>query len=132
MSNISIPPLSSFLNHKSEEVTEAVVGIPVFLSKVKVPTPPPPAYLCLELYLDNGDEGVRIECVQLYENGLLVQEAKLCLSCFTETTEIDGCMCSLPKGYCWECGDTQCNRFHDDEMDRFELSRIRKRKSKKK
>jgi hypothetical protein len=129
MSNSTLT-LSSFLNRESDEVTEAIVGIPVFIGKVKIPTPPPPTYLCLELYLDNEDEGVRIECVQLYENGVLAQEAKLCLSCLTETSDRDGCICSLPKGYCWECGDTKCNRFHADEMERFPLKR-RGRKVKK-
>ncbi len=77
MSNTSIPPISSFLNRESDEVTEQIVGIPVFLGKVKIPTPPPPAYLCLELYLDNEDDGVRICEVELYENGVLVQVSRL-------------------------------------------------------
>jgi hypothetical protein len=77
MSNTAIPPLSSFLNRESDEVTEAIVGIPVFIGKVKIPTPPPPRYLCLELYLDNEDDGVRIREVQLYENGILVKVSRL-------------------------------------------------------
>jgi hypothetical protein len=54
-----------------------------------------------------------VEIARVYEGGVLIQEAKLCISCRTETTDADGCMCSHPKGYCEECNDTKCFKHHD-------------------
>lgn len=59
-----------------------------------------------------GKNVTKVYQAKLYKNGLLVETADMCYSCETYTNEIEGCMCSLPKGYCHECDDVKCHKYH--------------------
>jgi hypothetical protein len=105
--------VSSFLGMTRQELEAASVAqnIPVRFDAVATGSTPSNYIHAMLDYNEHGE--LRVMEVHVYEQNKHVASAHMCCSCFSEQTEEDGCICSLPKTYCHECSDTKCHRIHD-------------------
>ncbi len=131
ISNMSSPlPLSSFLNLTRNEMDamslsyNIAVRFEVLTSEVL-----PSKYIHAVLGMNEDVEEIRVMAVNLFEDGVLIAHTRLCDDCYTQQTDEDGCMCSPPKGYCFDCYSTKCHTYHNDDV--YDIRSRRHRSNKK-